>query len=581
MKQKLFTFLCLCILCIGSAWAQKITSLSQIKNGGQYYIGATVSETDYYFMADVSKAATGVAGTSTTKKSEAVVVTIAATTGGYTMKVGDGLYLSLASTKANGKVNVVVEPQDWTFTESDGLINMKTNDYCLMKNSSTSLNFGSYASAQKNVWLQEVSNEPDPILQSIAISGTPTKTTYYEGQQFDPTGLIVTATYDKGDPKPITSGITWSFSPTQTLVAGQTSIEVKASYNEKESASYTVSGLTVNAVKYEIYSLVTDASTLKVGDILVLGNAANNAVNGERNGDYLDAKDATFNDNILSAAEALEFTLGGTSDAWTLTSSEGQLGANAVKKLRYDTTIDNYVGTWTISIDDDGNATIASTKEEYGRFLYNVGSPRFLNYKSATSVAMVLPQIYRKVNNVAISSVGYSTYSSAYALVAPDKADAEIFGAKINDDGTAVTLIPVEAGTVIKAGAGFIVKGTANSNVKLEVSANAGSTIEGSQLVGTGNEEKTLSAGIAYLLSAKDSKAIFGLCSAGTLGANKAFLPAGPSANSVLGFDDATGIIAVSNNVINNGAMYNLAGQKVGSDYKGIVIVNGMKFLNK
>lgn len=578
MKQKLFTFLCLCILCIGSAWAQKITSLSQIKNGGQYYIGATVSETDYYFMADVSKAATGVAGTSTTKKSEAVVVTIAATTGGYTMKVGDGLYLSLASTKANGKVNVVVEPQDWTFTESDGLINMKTNDYCLMKNSSTSLNFGSYASAQKNVWLQEVSNEPDPILQSIAISGTPTKTTYYEGQQFDPTGLIVTATYDKGDPKPITSGITWSFSPTQTLVAGQTSIEVKASYNEKESASYTVSGLTVNAVKYEIYSLVTDASTLKVGDILVLGNAANNAVNGKRDGDFLTAENATFNDNILTASKAIEFTLGGSSDAWTLTSTEGQLGANAVKKLKYDTTADNYVGTWTISIDGDGNATIASTNDKYGRFLYNVGSPRFLNYTSATTVAMVLPQIYRKVNNVAISPVGYSTYSSTSALVVP--ADETVYGAKIKNENS-VELIPVEAGTVIAAGEGFIVKGEANGTVTFTVSSVAGAKISDNELLGTGNETIDLSAGDAYLLAAKDGKAIFGLCGDGVLGENKACLPAPSGANSVLGFDDATGIIAVSNNIINNGAMYNLAGQKVGSDYKGIVIVNGMKFLNK
>ena len=180
--------------------------------------------------------------------------------------------------------------------------------------------------------------------------------------------------------------------------------------------------------------------------------------------------------------------------------------------------------------------------------------------------------------DVAISSVGYSTYSSSFALVVP--ADETVYGAKIKNENS-VELIPVEAGTVIAAGEGFIVKGEANGTVTFTVSSEAGAAISGNELLGTGDETIDLEAGDAYLLAAKDGKAIFGLCDDGVLGENKACLPAPSGANSVLGFDDATGIIAVSNNVINNGAMYNLAGQKVGSDYKGIVIVNGMKFLNK
>ena len=43
----------------------------------------------------------------------------------------------------------------------------------------------------------------------------------------------------------------------------------------------------------------------------------------------------------------------------------------------------------------------------------------------------------------------------------------------------------------------------------------------------------------------------------------------------------ATGINTVENVRINNGAIYNLAGQKVGKDYKGIVIINGKKFVVK
>lgn len=198
-----------------------------------------------------------------------------------------------------------------------------------------------------------------------------------------------------------------------------------------------------------------------------------------------------------------------------------------------------------------------------------------VNYGNATTyytTSGILTQ------DVAISLVGYSTYSSSFALVVP--ADETVYGAKIKNENS-VELIPVEAGTVIAAGEGFIVKGEANGTVTFTVSSVAGAKISDNELLGTGNETIDLSAGDAYLLAAKDGKAIFGLCGDGVLGENKACLPAPAGANSVLGFDDATGIIAVSNNIINNGAMYNLAGQKVGSDYKGIVIVNGMKFLNK
>ena len=53
----------------------------------------------------------------------------------------------------------------------------------------------------------------------------------------------------------------------------------------------------------------------------------------------------------------------------------------------------------------------------------------------------------------------------------------------------------------------------------------------------------------------------------------------------VINYDDeegeeTDGIKAVSTKV-ENGVRYNLAGQKVGADYKGIVIVNGKKYMRK
>ena len=43
-----------------------------------------------------------------------------------------------------------------------------------------------------------------------------------------------------------------------------------------------------------------------------------------------------------------------------------------------------------------------------------------------------------------------------------------------------------------------------------------------------------------------------------------------------------TGINEVSNGTVNeNAPIYNLAGQRVGKDYKGVVVQNGKKFIKK
>ena len=139
-------------------------------------------------------------------------------------------------------------------------------------------------------------------------------------------------------------------------------------------------------------ALVTDASTLKAGDQIILTATANEKtyVASSLSGKYLTSIEC---DPAAPTAAAEVFTLGGKAGAWTLTGSGGkQLYTNAAKALN---TTGNGTGTWMISIDDNGLATVASTDSECGRILYNVNSPRFLNYTSATNKSMLLPSIYK------------------------------------------------------------------------------------------------------------------------------------------------------------------------------------------
>ena len=103
-----------------------------------------------------------------------------------------------------------------------------------------------------------------------------------------------------------------------------------------------------------------------------------------------------------------------------------------------------------------------------------------------------------------------------------------------------------------------------------------------------------------YILGVKDSKAVFAPTEAGTLAACKAYyrirldqdklakaIKENPAAAKAIFFNfggngETTGINGIENEAKkNDGIMFNLAGQKVQKSYKGMVIMNGKKFINK
>lgn len=145
-------------------------------------------------------------------------------------------------------------------------------------------------------------------LLSIAVSGTPTKTSYFAGDVLDPAGLVVTGTYDSGDPEVITKGIEWTFDP-ETLSAGNTTCDVMASVGSVLSDVYTVTGLTVN-VPVTLTSIAVSGTPTKtsyyVGDAF---ETAGLVVTGT----YSDAHQAVITEGIEWTVDPENLTLGTTS----------------------------------------------------------------------------------------------------------------------------------------------------------------------------------------------------------------------------------------------------------------------------
>ena len=71
------------------------------------------------------------------------------------------------------------------------------------------------------------------------------------------------------------------------------------------------------------------------------------------------------------------------------------------------------------------------------------------------------------------------------------------------------------------------------------------------------------------------------LASADVTDVTTLYVPAGSYIVFKVDYSIGTAIQAVKTQKINDGVMYNLAGQKVGKDYKGVVIVNGKKVMMK
>lgn len=154
------------------------------------------------------------------------------------------------------------------------------------------------------------------------------------------------------------------------------------------------------------FELVTDDTSLHSGDILVIASNTRGATAGDISSSIMGVESSTFSSDkstITSLGSGtIELTLGGSVGAWTLTSSEGLLGATAVKKLAWG----SGTTTWSISISSN-NATIQNGTSSYGKFLYNTGSPRFTTYTSDPAANMLLPQLYRK--SAGMSYSGFTT----------------------------------------------------------------------------------------------------------------------------------------------------------------------------
>ena len=88
--------------------------------------------------------------------------------------------------------------------------------------------------------IQDITVGNTPNLMSIAVSVPPTKVIYKAGEYFDPSGMVVTATFDNGTTKNVSG---YTYSPTRTLQQDDSVITI--SYTKKGITKTTTQNITV------------------------------------------------------------------------------------------------------------------------------------------------------------------------------------------------------------------------------------------------------------------------------------------------------------------------------------------------
>lgn len=417
----------------------------------------------------------------------------------------------------------------------------------------------------------------EKVLKSIAISGEATKTTYTEGETFDPTGLVVTATYDDESTKVVTNGVKWTCTP-ETLTLGATEVNVTASYGEK-TASKTVAVTVTEAPKTVDIDLTKDQTTTATTDKLEwLGEFVTVTANKAANG--------TNANNYYPGTTGKEYTSTRFYKNSTLTFTPAPFVV--LGDITYVATTSNFANamansTWTNATAKVDGVIVTITPTDGSKPVYakiykkeNTGGNSFsIKYSLANEISLGL---VAKSNDTY-----YATFSSACAC---EFVGAEVF--TVNVEGENIVLNEV-ASKQVPANTGVLVKSTANAVTVTRLES--APAIEGTNLLKPASEKMT--EGFKFYKLAYDNYTektglgfYWGAAEGGafTVKPGLAYLavPQAQAAN-VKGFSfdgTQTGINGVEATTA-KGAIYNLNGQRVEKAQRGIYIQNGKKFIVK
>ena len=389
-------------------------------------------------------------------------------------------------------------------------------------------------------------------LTEIEVTGTPAN--FWKGETFNHDGITVTAHYENAEDEDVTEKA--EFTGYDMASAGEQTVTV--TYDTK-STTYNITVKTIANTQETAYTVaeakaIIDANPaeLKTTEVYVKGKVSEIVtVWSEQYGNI------SFNVSADGEATGNQFQFyrnfkGANKAPWASATDVPGVGEDVI---------------------GFGKLTKHNTTYEFAEGNYIVSRSR----------------------DIKISDVGYAT--ACVPFDATVSGDVTAYYVSVEDGNLVKTPIAAdehivgETGVLLKSNNGGEATATFTT-VELDEDKVADAWYD-NQMKGS-LEGETFSGGATYYILANDETNGLGFYYQGASGdgtsakcaAGKAVLavPAGAGIKSFFSLDDETTSIHNSQFTIHNSendVMYNLNGQVVGKDYKGIVIVNGKKMLNK
>lgn len=234
-------------------------------------------------------------------------------------------------------------------------------------------------------------------------------------------------------------------------------------------------------------------------------------------------------------------------------------------------------GTYSFEADCEG---YSNTTGKWKGFAKEINFT-YKNSSTTTGKLTSIEVIYAPDESLTPAASGYATYAADYAVNYSEQG-LTAYAVKVATDNSKVSATPFTG--VVPAGKAVLVKGTAGQEYTLTPATTAADETFATDLQASDGTVTADDAQHFFAFGTKNGVSGFKLVKSGVLiPAKKGYLLiSNAGAKEFFAFEgETTGISAVETTSTADGNVYNMAGQRVSKNYKGLVIVGGKKYLNK
>ena len=598
----------LCAIVVGStgAWATtyQLTKVTTVKDGGLYVF----EQSGHVMSNSVSSKAlqttstyqtTGLTGT----ESYVWMLEESTTAGRFYMKnasLSTDKYLNNASGKTD--MSFGSKSSVWSFSFTDGVAlisNPGNSDRFLGYTDETSYVYKAYATSNLSSYDHAIT------IYELVEEGAATKPTH--NVTFSVNGVA-------GEPASVAEDAAITFPANPAAIGGKafvgwTTTPISGTTDEAPSLVSEATMGTADIMFYAVFAKETSGEVTKTDELTKSTTGVTSTTySAWSSKQAIDGSDAVYAGNSAGGSSAIQLRS---------TNSSGIISTTSGGKVKKVTVI------WNSATSDDRTLEVYGKNEAYTStsVLYGVNQGTLLGsieYKTSngTSTELEITDEYEYIGlrsksgamfltkitidweaggvtyseyctsvtiPVSIGAAGYATFSSAYATDFSAYDALKVYYINSTSGNIAKTTeieskkVPANTGVIMKGNAGIY--NAACIATAPEVIGNLLFACVDGYTADYDNEIYILSSGTNGI-------GFYPIAAHTTLGAGKAFIGGGDVSAKylILSFEDGVTDIAnvdVNDKFDDNSSIYNLAGQKVGKKYKGIVIVNGKKYMQK